>query len=503
MPCFLSISHVSFQYDSAIEPVFNDININFPSGWTGIVGPNGCGKTTLLKIISGALKLETGNVSRSAECYLCEQSVDGPPQGAEFFFSVKDKKAFILQNQFKIQPEMLYRWSTLSMGERKRIQIAIALFEQPDILCVDEPTNHIDSVARAMLIRGLRNFAGIGIIVSHDRQVLDTLCSQCLFIGGNNAILRSGGVSQGLEQARIELEKRLSERLILKRSLNKSRKELQRRREKEQLAQNRNSKRKLNKKDHSGKERIDSARVTSRSRSAFDAAGSQARRVAKDQNKLQAIANIKVPRMGLEIPYGCYSKKNSLLDLPGCSISLGAERLTVVPALNIGSRDRIALTGMNGSGKTSLINKIIPALKLDEIEYLYIPQEFTAEIKEYIYSRLHELSHDEFSKVMSVTASLGSRPERLLDSRCCSPGEWRKLFFGLGVLRPTQLIIMDEPTNHLDLPSIQCLEAALAGCQCALLICSHDSNFLTQTCSLSWNIENNSEQLNKLKISSI
>ena len=64
----------------------------------------------------------------------------------------------------------------------------------------------------------------------------------------------------------------------------------------------------------------------------------------------------------------------------------------------------------------------------------------------------------------------------------------RKLFFGLGVLRQVKLIVLDEPTNHLDLPSIRCLEAALAECAGALLLISHDRMFLEKTCSIHWHI---------------
>jgi len=106
-----------------------------------------------------------------------------------------------------------------------------------------------------------------------------------------------------------------------------------------------------------------------------------------------------------------------------------------------------------------------------------------------IYTTLRKLQKEEFTQVMNVVASLGSRPERVLDSANCSPGEWRKLFFGLGVLRKVNLIIMDEPTNHLDLPSIQCLENALAACESALLLVSHDLIFLKKCCSIHWRIE--------------
>jgi len=112
-----------------------------------------------------------------------------------------------------------------------------------------------------------------------------------------------------------------------------------------------------------------------------------------------------------------------------------------------------------------------------------------AAMTEAIHETLLRLPKADYSRVMNVVASLGSVPERVLNAEICSPGEWRKLFFGLGVLREIRLIVMDEPTNHLDLPSIECLEAALADCECALLLVSHDKIFLDRLCSIHWCIE--------------
>ena len=74
------------------------------------------------------------------------------------------------------------RWPTLSHGERKRAQIAVALWQQPDVLLLDEPTNHIDITAHELLIEALTSFRGIGLLVSHDRDLLDLLCQQCIFL---------------------------------------------------------------------------------------------------------------------------------------------------------------------------------------------------------------------------------------------------------------------------------------------------------------------------------
>ncbi len=77
-------------------------------------------------------------------------------------------------------------------------------------------------------------------------------------------------------------------------------------------------------------------------------------------------------------------------------------------------------------------------------------------------------------RMMTIVSRLGSSPEALLQTQCPSPGEARKAMLAMGMAREPYVIVMDEPTNHLDLPSIECLEAALGGCDCALVLVSHD-----------------------------
>ena len=89
---------------------------------------------------------------------------------------------------------------------------------------------------------------------------------------------------------------------------------------------------------------------------------------------------------------------------------------------------------------------------------------------------------------MTLVSRLGSRPARLLASTTPSPGEIRKILLARGVARGPHLIVMDEPTNHLDLPSIECLEAALAEAPCALLLVSHDARFLSKLTRTRWEL---------------
>jgi len=488
MSFHLFISRISFEYDCAVEPLFDELSLSFPIGFTGVVGPNGCGKSTLLKLLTGLLKPDRGTVSASGLALFCMQEVFSPPDGAADLFTSTDGYAFRLCENLKLTSEMLSRWETLSPGERKKLQIAEALHRRPDILCIDEPTNHLDVSGRELLLRELNTFRGIGVIVSHDRELLDALCSQCLFLERGKTTLRLGGVTAGIAAQESEIDQLFAQQETLKREFKRTKSELQRRREKEQKSRNADCKRKLDRHDHDGKGRIDAARVSGRDRTAGDLAKQQLKAVERAVTKLAEFGKVKKPQYGLKIPYGCYSNRNVLLKFPAGVLPLGGSRNLTFPELVIDNRDRIALTGDNGGGKSTLLRQLLPELKLEPTEYLYMPQELNSTMTATIYTTLRELGRDDFSKVMNVVASLGSRPERILDSASCSPGEWRKLFFGLGVLRQVKLIVLDEPTNHLDLPSIRCLEAALSECAGALLLISHDRMFLQKTCSSHWHI---------------
>ena len=96
-------------------------------------------------------------------------------------------------------------------------------------------------------------------------------------------------------------------------------------------------------------------------------------------------------------------------------------------------------------------------------------------------------------RMMTVVSRLGSRPHRLLESAEASPGEIRKILLAIGIARMPHLIVMDEPTNHLDLPSIECLEEALAECPCGLWLVSHDERFLERLTRTRWRIGDHAE----------
>ena len=119
---------------------------------------------------------------------------------------------------------------------------------------------------------------------------------------------------------------------------------------------------------------------------------------------------------------------------------------------------------------------------------LVVPQEIGEEESRAIHADVKRLDRGPLGRVMTLISRLGSRPGRLLASTTPSPGEIRKILLARGVERGPHLIVMDEPTNHLDLPSIECLENALAEAPCALLLVSHDERFLARLTTVRWTL---------------
>ena len=183
MSAFLQFDGVSFAYPGMADPLFAGVAAHFPEGsWTGIAGANGAGKTTLLRLAAGELQPSLGSIRRSGRAQYVVQRTDAPPEGWEEFLDAWDPAAMDARRLLGVEPEWAGRWDSLSHGERKRVQIASALWRGPEVLALDEPTNHLDAAAKGVLLAALKGFRGVGLVVSHDRDFLDELCSQCLFV---------------------------------------------------------------------------------------------------------------------------------------------------------------------------------------------------------------------------------------------------------------------------------------------------------------------------------
>jgi len=453
----------------------------------GLAGPgaNGSGKTTVLRLAAGGLAPDTGQVSLPGPSIHCPQRTDDPPEGLEAFLADPGPKAHRLRDTLGVASDWARRWGPLSHGERKRAQVGAALFLDPVALGMDEPTNHLDRVARDQVRRALETFRGIGLLVSHDRDLLDHLCGQCLFLENGEAVLRPGGYSEGAREAARERTARVRARDKASHEVKNLQQERVLRRGQTAKGERQRSKRGLARGDRDARAKVDAARCTD------SGSGQRLRQLEGRMGQaLDRESGLKVERaftLGLSLE-GQRSPRDLLLALPPVYIALGGPRWLEVPALVLRPDDRIGLEGHNGTGKSTLIRHMVDELFRTGVRVSYLPQETTALDARRILKDFLDLPPDRLGRAMALLRRLGSDPARLLQSVEPSPGELRKLLLATNST-PPHILVLDEPTNHLDLPAVECLEEALEGCPAALLMVSHDARFLDRLATRRWIIE--------------
>jgi macrolide transport system ATP-binding/permease protein len=489
---FLNLNDITFVYESATDVLFHDISFHAASGWSGVIGANGTGKTTLLKLATGLLGPIEGQINVLPNSIYCPQRTDDIPDQIGDLIVANTKSAHLIKGQLNINDDWIDRWNTLSHGERKRAQIAVALWLEPEVLAIDEPTNHVDAQARDIIAQALHSFKGIGLLVSHDRELLDSLCYQCIFIDPPEVITRPGSYTQAVKVIEEERQAVKKQYLLKKKALKKLKKEVTRRRVEAQQSQKKRSKKGLAKKDSDAREKKDRARVTGKDAVAGKLQKQLSGRLAQASEGFGSIQLKKDQMLGIWLP-GSVSKRDFLLHISAGSLLPGGEKELDYPELLIKPKDRIGITGANGSGKSTLIRYIVDKINAPKENITYIPQEIPLERSQQILNEALALPNEKLGHLMTFVSRLGSVPQRLLESTEPSPGEFRKLLLALGMTYKPHIIIMDEPTNHMDLPSIECLEQALSDCPCCLVLISHDRYFLEKLTEIRWEIGQNDD----------
>ena len=470
---------------AASMPVVRDVSFVLGPGFYGLVGANGAGKTTLLRVLAGELAPHEGSVRlRPADGRIvhCPQTVDEPGPDVFELASTYDGLAAELKERLTLEEETLERWPTLSPGERKRWQIGAALAREPDVLLLDEPTNHLDASTRDRLLGALGRFRGIGVIVSHDRELLERLPRAILRVHDGIVTMHAGRWSDARaawEAARREREEVHAQAKATVRAAERRLDAAHRTQEAASRSLGAQSRMK-NKNDHD-------ARSMGRKVVAGWADARAGRTVQLVRNELER-AESRVPTVTRDATLGgkifaAYerSPQSVLFHLDAPELRAGDHVVLRDVRINIGREERVRIAGDNGAGKTTLLSAIIAARRRDE-RVLVLPQELPPRAVARLVADLRSSSDEERGRVLSVFSALGSDPERILarraeDEAALSPGEARKLALASGLGRHAWALALDEPTNHLDLPTIERLEHALAGYPGCIVLVTHDDAF--------------------------
>ena len=496
------------------RPLFSHLDLTFGAERTGLVGRNGTGKTTLLNLISGALPVQTGHVSVTGTLGILRQTVQvGATESVADLFGVSDALAILRRAEvgeatasdleaanwtlearmiaalarvgLEVAPET--RLAALSGGQRTRAGLAALVFFQPDFLLLDEPTNNLDREGRQAVLDLLSGWRRGAIIVSHDRELLETVDAiveltslGATRYGGNWSRYRARKVLE-LAAAQTDLadaEKRVDDvgRAAQAATERKARKDSAG----QKKAANGDAPRILlgaqkNRSENTGG---DNARLAERQRHEALVATAEAR------ERIEILQPLSVFVPPTDLP-----ANRTVLQID--MVTAGYQDQPVIRdfSLNLTGPERVAITGPNGSGKTTLLALITGKLKpwtgtvcvtdsfalLDQSVSLLDP---SLSIRDN-FRRLHPQSDE--NNCRAALARFMFRADAALQIvGTLSGGQMLRagLACVLGGVAPPDLLILDEPTNHLDIDSIEAVEAGLRAYDGALLVVSHDEAFL-------------------------
>ena len=497
----LTTANITIQFGA--KPLFEDVSVKFGTGNRyGLIGANGCGKSTFMKILAGDLEASAGNVSKDPQQtigklkqdqFAFEQYavIDTVIMGHEQLWSIKSERDTIYANPEMTEADGMRAaelesefaeldgytaearagellagvgiaveqhfgpMSAVAPGWKLRVLLAQALFSEPDILLLDEPTNNLDINAIRWLEDILNERNSTMIIISHDRHFLNSVCTHMADLDYGEIRIYPGSYDQYMTAATQVAERLLSE----------------------------NAKKQ--------------AQITELKAfvSRFSANASKSKQATSRAKQIDKIDLAEIKPSSRKNPYIRFQQSKKLhrlaLEVENLSKSYN-EHLFANLNLRINVGERVAIIGPNGIGKSTLLKCLVGEVEpsagmvkwSENSELAYCAQDHAAEFE--AEQQLFEWMH-QWRKPTDDDQVIRSTLGRLLFSQddinkkvsILSGGEQGRMIFGKLMLQRANIMLMDEPTNHLDMESIEALNLALENYPGTLFFVSHDREFVS------------------------
>ena len=459
----LSAEHLSINFGS--RQLLDDVNFYLNEGdKVGVIGINGTGKSTFLKVLSGVTEPDGGTVSRNpnVQISLLSQNpvMDGDATVLEQVFlhfpaefrELNEYEAKAMLNRLGIT-DFSQKVGTLSGGQRKRVALAAALIHPADVLILDEPTNHLDSEMVAWLEDWLRRFKGGLVMVTHDRYFLERVVNHITELSRGKLYHYEANYSKYLEL----------------------------REQRQEMA------------EASERKRQSILRVERE----WIMRGCRAR-TTKSKERIQryeALLDQDAPETDEAVQMAAASSRlgKKIIELRDVSKAFDGRSIVSHFSYNLLRSDRIGIVGRNGAGKSTLLHLIAGELAPDsgtvEVGATVKIGHFSQEGRELdLQQRVYDFIHDIADEVKTDegTFSANQMMERFLfpgDLQSVpigrlSGGERRRLYLLSVLMEAPNVLLLDEPTNDLDVTTLSILEDYLQGFPGPILAVSHDRFFL-------------------------
>ncbi|MFD2209852.1 ABC-F family ATP-binding cassette domain-containing protein [Virgibacillus halophilus] len=498
----ITVNNVSLRYGD--KKLFEDVNIKFtPGNCYGVIGANGAGKSTFLKILSGEIEPQTGNVSFSPGERLAVLKQDHFAfeelpvletvlMGHERLYAVKQEKdAIYMKADFSEEDGMraaelegefaeMNGWeaesdaaillkglgisedlhaklmSELTEDQKVKVLLAQALFGNPDVLLLDEPTNGLDIQAIQWLEEFLINFENTVIVVSHDRHFLNKVCTHIADVDYGKIQIYIGNYDFWYESSQLASK----------------------------MAQEQNKKK---------EEKIKELQAFI---ARFSANASKSKQATSRKKLLENITLDDIKPSSRRYPYIAFSPEreigNDLLRVEGLSKSIGGKKVLDNINFTLNKDDKVAFVGSDDIAKTTLFKILMGEMEADSGSYKwgitttqsYFPKDNAAFFENgdlNLVDWLRQFSPEDETETFLrgfLGRMLFSGEEALKKSNVLSGGEKVRCMLSKMMLSNANVLLLDEPTNHLDLESITALNNGLIKFKGSILFTSHDHQFV-------------------------